>query len=178
MTTYPKYPTIIHALSRRRTPSGYARHCVSGSRVDLRAIRPCRDGAGAAFAQYGVARERIAFMMTNGLEALCRDARGHGGARAGLAAQSGLHRAELEPLVRDVEPRLIVWTRRRRQGRDAGAEAASRMWSSSVPAALPSKYCWRAGRRCRCLRRATLRACSSPAARPASQRAPSTRTQA
>jgi long-chain acyl-CoA synthetase len=109
MTDYPKYPTIIHALVRAAELNANAPGIVCQDReLTYGQYAHAVMVLARRFAQYGVAEERIAFVMTNSLEACI-------GLLAGMAARAQvsplnpnytLH--ELEPLVRDVAPRVIV----------------------------------------------------------------------
>jgi long-chain acyl-CoA synthetase len=106
---YPEYPTIVHALA-------YA----AARRADAQALA-CLDreltygqyaqavaALAQTFAALGVAGERIAYLMRNSLEMAV-------GLHAGMAARAQVAPLnptytdrEIEPLVRDVDPRLIV----------------------------------------------------------------------
>ena len=106
---YPKYPTIIHALARAAELKPAAPGLVCQDR-ELTYGEYAQAVAALAheFAAFGVAGERIAFLMTNGLEACV-------GLLAGMAARAQISplnpnytEPELEPLLRDVEPRLVV----------------------------------------------------------------------
>jgi len=106
---YPRYPTIIHALAKAAelNPAAPAFMC-QGRLLNYGEYARAIAALAADFAERGVAGERIAFLMTNGLEAAV-------GMVAGMAAGaqvSPLNPAytdrELEPLLRDVEPRVMV----------------------------------------------------------------------
>ena len=107
--SYPKYPTIIHALARAAELKPHAPGIACKER-ELTYGAYARTVAALAheFALLGVAHERISFMMNNGLEACV-------GLLAGMAAGAQVSPLnpnftdpELEPLLRDVEPRLLV----------------------------------------------------------------------
>jgi long-chain acyl-CoA synthetase len=106
---YPEFPTIVHALAHA------AKH-----RADAQALA-CLDreltygqyaqvvaALARTFAELGIAGERIAYVMRNSLEMAI-------GLYAGIAARAQVAPLnpnytdrEIEPLVRDVDPRLIV----------------------------------------------------------------------
>ena len=106
---YPRYPTIVHALAKAAELNPAAPGLMCQERF-LTYGDYARAVAALAFvfADLGVAHERIAFLMTNSAEAVV-------GMLAGMAARaqvSPLNPAyterELEPLLRDVEPRVLV----------------------------------------------------------------------
>ena len=110
---YSEYATIIHALAdaAKRKPSAPGLVCQDrqlsyGEYVQVVAA------LAKQFGEHGtggnLAGERIAFVMTNSMEACI-------GMLAGMAARAQISplnpfytQAELEPLVRDVDPRTIV----------------------------------------------------------------------
>jgi long-chain acyl-CoA synthetase len=109
MPVYPKYPTIIHALARAAELKPAAPGLVCQDRL-LSYGQYAQAVAALAheFAQFDVAGERIAFVMSNGLDACV-------GMLAGMAAGAQISplnpnytEPELEPLLRDVEPRVLV----------------------------------------------------------------------
>ena len=107
---YPKYPTIIHALAkaaelRPECAGASSAKSVSSPIANMRRRSP---RWRADFADVGVARERIAFVVSNGLEACV-------GLLAGMAARAQIAplnpnytEARLEPLLRDVDPKVVV----------------------------------------------------------------------
>src|SRR5262245_39205788 len=106
---YPRYPTILHALARAAelNPAAPAFMC-QGRVLNYGEYSRAVAALASIFAERRVAGERIAFLMTNSLEAAV-------GMLAGMAAcaqVSPLNPAyterELEPLLRDVEPRVLV----------------------------------------------------------------------
>jgi long-chain acyl-CoA synthetase len=119
LPVYPKYPTIIHALAK----AAELRPDAPGIVCQERELSYSDYGFVVAamaheFARFDVMQHRIAFMMSNGLEACV-------GLLAGMAASAQVSplnpnytEPELEPLLRDVEPRVLVC--------DAGASAKAR----------------------------------------------------
>ncbi len=106
---YPKYPTIIHALARAAELRPDAPGIVCQDRA-LSYGDYARAVAALAhrLAALGVSAERIAFVMSNSLEACI-------GMQAGMASGAQISplnpnytEPELEPLLRDVEPRVVV----------------------------------------------------------------------
>ena len=93
-SAYPKYPTIIHALAKAAELRPDAPGLVCEER-ELTYGQYAQAVAAMAqqFADVGVRDERIAFVVSNGLDACVGLARRHGGARADRAAQSELHRS-------------------------------------------------------------------------------------
>jgi long-chain acyl-CoA synthetase len=117
---YPTYPTVIHALAKAAELKPAAPGIACQER-ELSYGAYVRVVAALAheFERLGVAAERIAFMMSNGLEACA-------GLLAGMAAGAQVSplnpnytEPELEPLLRDVEPRLLVC--------DAGSSAKAHL---------------------------------------------------
>jgi long-chain acyl-CoA synthetase len=106
---YPRYPTIIHALAQAAELNPAAPGLMCQERLlSYREYAHAVAALAAVFAEYGVARERVAVMMPNSMEAAVA-------LLAGMAARaqvSPLNPAyterELEPLLRDVEPRVLV----------------------------------------------------------------------
>ena len=106
---YPDYPTIVHALAAAAELHPDAPGIVCQYRQLSYGEYVHVVGALARqFGELGVSQERIAFVMTNSLEDTV-------GLMAGMAARAQVSPlnpfytdAELEPLVRDVEPRVIV----------------------------------------------------------------------
>src|SRR5262245_30648215 len=108
-TVYPHYPTIIHALAKAAELNPAAPGLMCQERFlaygeYARAVA----ALGSVFAELGVARERIAFLMTNSAEAVI-------GMLAGMAARAQISplnpnytERELEPLLRDVEARVLI----------------------------------------------------------------------
>ncbi len=106
---YPRYPTIVHALAKAAelNPAAPGLMCQERSLTYGEYARAVA-ALAFVFADLGVAHERIAFLMTNSAEAVV-------GMLAGMAARaqvSPLNPAyterELEPLLRDVEPQVLV----------------------------------------------------------------------
>jgi long-chain acyl-CoA synthetase len=119
LPVYPKYPTIIHALAKAAELKPAAPGIACQERgLSYGAYTRVVAALAHEFARLGVATERVAFMMSNGLEACV-------GLLAGMAARAQVSplnpnytEPELEPLLRDVEPRLLVC--------DAGSSAKAR----------------------------------------------------
>src|SRR5262245_45146114 len=108
-SNYPSYPTIVHALARAAELNPSAPGLVCQDRL-LTYGEYARAVAALAqrFAELGAGRERICFLMTNSAETVV-------GLFAGMAARaqvSPLNPAytdrEVEPLLRDAEPRVLV----------------------------------------------------------------------
>ena len=106
---YPRYLTIIHALARAAElhPAAPGFMC-QGRLLNYGEYAQSVAALASIFAERGVAGERIACLMTNSMEAAV-------GLVAGMAARaqvSPLNPAyterELEPLLRDVEPQVLV----------------------------------------------------------------------
>jgi long-chain acyl-CoA synthetase len=106
---YPRYPTIVHALARAAelNPATPGFMC-QGRLLSYGEYAGAVAALASRFVELGVAGERIGFLMTNSMEAAV-------GLLAGMAARaqvSPLNPAyterELEPLLRDVEPRVLV----------------------------------------------------------------------
>src|SRR6516165_10104650 len=106
---YPRYPTIIHALAKAAELNPAAPGLMCQDRLlNYGEYAQAVAALASVFAEYGVARERVAVLMTNSMEACVA-------LLAGMAARaqvSPLNPAytdrELEPLLRDVEPRVLV----------------------------------------------------------------------
>ncbi|MGZ5827569.1 MAG: AMP-binding protein [Xanthobacteraceae bacterium] len=109
LPTYPKYPTIIHALAR----AAELRPNAPGLACEQREITYGQYAQAVAamaqvFAEAGATRERIAFVTSNGLDA-CVGLLGGMAARAQIAPLNPAYtEPELEPLLRDVDPKVIV----------------------------------------------------------------------
>ena len=108
-SNYPSYRTIVHALAKAAELNPSAPGLTCQDRL-LTYGEDARAAAALAqvFAELGAGRERIAFLMTNSAETVV-------GLFAGMAARaqvSPLNPAyterELEPLLRDVDPRILV----------------------------------------------------------------------
>src|SRR5262245_7161320 len=106
---YPHYPTILHALAKAAelnpaAPGLLCQDRLLGYGEYVRAVA----AMAGVFADRGVAGGRIAFMMTNSMEEVV----GLLGGMAARAQVSPLNPAyterELEPLLRDVEARVLV----------------------------------------------------------------------
>lgn len=106
---YPEYPTIVHALAfaaeHRADAPGIA--CVDRELTYGQYGRAVA-ALAAIFTEHGVVGERVAYLMRNSLEMAV-------GLYAGMAARAQVAPLnpnytdrELEPLVLDVAPRLIV----------------------------------------------------------------------
>ena len=110
--SYPKYPTIVHALERA-AELGPERPGIACQDITL-SFRQYAHVVGAlarTLAGFDVAHQRVAFMMGNSLEAAV-------GLLAGMAARAQVAPlnpaytdAELEPLLQDVEAQLLVCDR-------------------------------------------------------------------
>jgi long-chain acyl-CoA synthetase len=107
--SYPEFPTIVHALAYAAAHRGDAKALACLDR-ELTYGEYARAVAALArtFAAAGVAGERIAYMMRNSVDMAVA-------LYAGMAARAEVSPLnpnytdrEIEPLVRDVEPRLIV----------------------------------------------------------------------
>ena len=106
---YPRYPTIIHALAKAAELNPAAPGLMCQDRLlNYGEYAQAVAALAPVFADYRVARERVAVLMTNSMEAAVA-------LLAGMAARaqvSPLNPAyterELEPLLRDVEARVLV----------------------------------------------------------------------
>jgi long-chain acyl-CoA synthetase len=106
---YPEYPTIIHALAKaaelRRDAPGLVceeRELTYGQYAQAVAA------LARKFAGLGVKGERIAYVVSNGMEACVALLAGMA-ARAQIAPLNpNFTDIELEPLLRDVDPKVIV----------------------------------------------------------------------
>lgn len=106
---YPAYPTIVHALAKAAELNPDAPGLVCQERqLSYGEYAQAVGALARQFGELGGAQQRIAYVMTNGLEACV-------GLLAGMAARAQVSPlnpfytdAELEPLVRDVDPRVIV----------------------------------------------------------------------
>jgi long-chain acyl-CoA synthetase len=106
---YPDFPTVVHALAHAAAHRGDAPALACVDRV-ITYAQYARAVAALArrFGEAGAAGERIAYLMRNGLDTVVA-------LYAGLAARAQIAPLnptytdrEIEPLVRDVDPRLIV----------------------------------------------------------------------
>jgi long-chain acyl-CoA synthetase len=106
---YPDFPTIVHALADAATHRGNASALACLDRVITYAqYAQAVATLARRFAAAGVAGERIAYLMRNSLDMVVA-------LYAGLASRAQIAPLnptytdrEIEPLVRDVDPRLIV----------------------------------------------------------------------
>ena len=106
---YPRYPTIIHALVKAAELNPAAPGLMCQERLlSYGEYAQAVAALAAMFAECGVAHERVAVLMTNSAEAVVS-------LFAGMAARaevSPLNPAyterELEPLLRDVDARVLV----------------------------------------------------------------------
>jgi long-chain acyl-CoA synthetase len=109
VSAYPKYPTIIHALAK----AAQLRPDAPGLASEAREITYGQYAQAVAtmakiFADAGATGERIAFMVGNGLDA-CVALLGGMASRAQIAPiNPNYTESELEPLLRDVEARVLV----------------------------------------------------------------------
>ena len=106
---YPQYPTIVHALAAaaERNPDAPGLVC-QDRQISYGEYAHIVGALARQFGELGTAKERIAYVMMNSLEACV-------GMLAGMASRAQISPlnpfytdAELEPLVRDVDPRVIV----------------------------------------------------------------------
>lgn len=106
---YPRYPTIIHALARAAElrPDAPALACESRE-INYRQYAHAVAALANRLAAYGVAGTRVGYMMRNGLETAI-------GLLAGMAARAQVcplnpnyTDREMEPLFRDVTPKLVL----------------------------------------------------------------------
>ena len=176
--SYPDFPTIVHALAYAADHRGNAPALACLDRV-INYAQYAQAVAALAhrFGEAGVTGERIAYLMRNSLVAVAL--------HAGMAARAQIAPLnptftdrEIEPLVRDVDPRVIVCDpefaeRARRLAQLAGGaeviiagadELTVERLLSEPAAPLP------------CRSRTTSVRISSPAARPACRKAPNTGT--
>jgi long-chain acyl-CoA synthetase len=108
-SAYPAYPTIIHALARAAELNPAAPGFMCQERLlNYGEYAGAVAALAARFSELGVAGERIAVLMTNSMEAAVA-------LLAGMAARAQVSpinpaytERELEPLLRDVEPRVLV----------------------------------------------------------------------
>jgi long-chain acyl-CoA synthetase len=115
---YPEYPTIIHALAQAAElrPDAPGIACEQRE-ITYRQYAQAVAAMARVFSDIGVAHERIAFIVGNGLDA-CVGLLGGMAARAQIAPLNpAFTEAELEPLLRDVDPKIVVC--------DAGSAAKS-----------------------------------------------------
>jgi long-chain acyl-CoA synthetase len=106
---YPDFPTIVHALADAAARRGNAPAFACLDR-EITYTQYARAVAALArrFAEIGVAGERIAYLMRNSLDMAVALYAGMA-ARAQVAPLNPTYTdREIEPLVRDVDPRLIV----------------------------------------------------------------------
>jgi long-chain acyl-CoA synthetase len=106
---YPEFPTIVHALAyaAEHRAGAQALACLNRE-VTFSQYARAIAALARRFAEFGIAGERIAYLMRNSLEMVI-------GLYAGMAARAQVAPLnptytdrEIEPLVRDVDPRLIV----------------------------------------------------------------------
>jgi acyl-CoA synthetase (AMP-forming)/AMP-acid ligase II len=176
---YPDFPTIVHALADAATHRGNAPALACLDRVITYAQYAQAVGTlASSFVAAGVAGDRIAYLMRNSLDMVVA-------LYAGLASRAQIAPLnptytdrEIEPLVRDVDPRLIVCDpefaeRARRLAQlVGGAEVIV-----AGPTILRSIGCWPLLQyHCPCRSRMTSARYSSPAAPPACRKAPNTGT--
>jgi len=106
---YPHYPTIVHALAfaaeHRADALGLA--CLERELTYGQYARAVA-ALAAVFAEHRVAGERIAYLMRNSLEMAVALYAGMAARAQAAPLNPNFTDRELEPLVRDVEPRLIV----------------------------------------------------------------------
>jgi long-chain acyl-CoA synthetase len=105
----PEYPTIIHALAgaAKLRPDAPGLVC-QDRQISYSEYARAVGALARQFSELGSTQERIACVMTNSMEACI-------GLLAGMASRAQVSPlnpfytdAELEPLVRDVDPRIIV----------------------------------------------------------------------
>jgi len=106
---YPDFPTIIHALAyaAAHRPQAPGIACLDRE-LSYGQYAQAVAALAATLAEYGVAGERIAYLMRNSLDMVV-------GLYAGMAARAQVAPLnpnytdrEIEPLVCDVDPRLII----------------------------------------------------------------------
>lgn len=109
LPTYPKYPTIIHALAKaaelKPTAPGLA---CEAREISYGEYAQAVAAMARVFAAAGTAGERIAFIVSNGLEACVALLAGMASRGQIAPLNPNYTEAELEPLLRDVDPRLVV----------------------------------------------------------------------
>jgi len=173
---YPDFPTIVHALAHAATHRGHAPALACLDR-QINYAQYARAVAALArrFGGAGVAGERIAYLMRNSLDMAVA-------LHAGMAARAQIAPLnptftdrEIEPLVRDVDPRVIVCDQE-------FAERARRLaqlvgGAKVIVAGADELTVERPPRRSPCRSRTTAVRCSSLAARPDCRKAPSTGTE-
>ncbi len=106
---YPDFPTIVHALAdaaaRRGNAPAFA--CLDRE-ITYAQYAQAVAALARRFTEAGVAGERIAYLMRNSLDMAVALYAGMA-ARAQVAPLNPTYTdREIEPLVRDVDPRLIV----------------------------------------------------------------------
>jgi long-chain acyl-CoA synthetase len=106
---YPEYPTIIHALAKAAELRPDAPGLVCEQReITYRQYAQAVAAMARKFAGLGAAQERIAYVVSNGMEACVALLAGMA-ARAQIAPLNpNFTETELEPLLRDVDPKVIV----------------------------------------------------------------------
>jgi len=106
---YPQYPTIIHALdaAARLTPEAIGLVC-EARELTYRQYAHAVGALARHFGELGSAGERIAYVAPNSLD-LCVALLAGMSSRAQVSPLNPFYtEAELEPLLRDVDPRIIV----------------------------------------------------------------------
>jgi long-chain acyl-CoA synthetase len=108
-TAYPRYPTIIHALARAAELNPAAPGFMCQERVlNYGEYAGAVAALAARFSELGVAGERIAILMTNSLDAVVALLAGMAARAQVSPLNSAYTERELEPLLRDVESRVLV----------------------------------------------------------------------
>src|SRR5262245_53075364 len=116
MSAYPKYPTIIHALAKAAELRRDATGLVCENR-ELTYGQYAQAVAALAkdFIDIGVRNERIAFLVTNSLDACVALLAGFSARAQVSPLNPNYTETELEPLLSDVAAKVLVC--------DAGSEA-------------------------------------------------------
>jgi long-chain acyl-CoA synthetase len=107
--SYPDFPTIVHALAHAARHRGHAPALACLDRkINYAQYAQAVAALARRFGEAGVAGERIAYLMRNSLDMALA-------LHAGMAARAQIAPLnptftdrEIEPLVRDVDPRVIV----------------------------------------------------------------------
>lgn len=109
LPVYPKYPTIIHALAKAAELKPGAPGIVCEDRqLSYGEYAQAVAAMAHVLARYGVAKERVAVLSANSLDA-CIALMGGMAARAQVSPLNPNYtEAELTPLIRDVEPRVLL----------------------------------------------------------------------
>jgi long-chain acyl-CoA synthetase len=107
--SYPDFPTIVHALAYAALHRGQAPALACLDReITYAQYAQAVAALARRFGESGAAGERIAYLMRNGLDMAVALHAGMA-ARAQVAPLNPTYTdREIEPLVRDVDPRLIV----------------------------------------------------------------------